>query len=103
MGCIQGSEMTKAAVGGVLSTLFPTLLRSVGQITGARFHFQRVPNMTSITIKKFSGRRDKVMCYEIFSTMEIRYVVPLPNTKHWVTFLIILAFLLRMQNGNNFN
>lgn len=48
--------MYKAAVRGVLSVLFPKFLGSVRQITGARFHFQGVPNVTSITIKKFSGR-----------------------------------------------
>lgn len=77
MGCIQGSEVIKAAVGDVLSTLFIKLLRTIGQITGVRFHFQGVSNMTSITIKKFSGRWDKIMCDEILSAMKIRYVVPL--------------------------
>ena len=95
--------MNKAAVRDILSTLFPKLLRSVGQVTGASFHFQRVSNMTSITIKKFSGRRVKVICYEILSTMKIRYMGPLANTKHWVTLLIILVFHLHMKNGNNFN
>jgi len=69
--------MNKAAVEGVLSALFPKLLRSIKQTTGTRFHLQRVPNMTSITITKFSGRRDKVKCYEILSTMKIRYMVSL--------------------------